>query len=111
MGYWDLARDAIEGMVARKHPEDSQNWATIVPMSDEQGWGLNLAVWAVQAEIVIQNFEKLIDGKVDVPDVAIENAGSRSLDEFQAYLTAKAQHRDAHRDFIRSAVPLVEWEL
>ena len=110
MDYFNLAGQAIEDMVQRDHPDDSDNWATIVPMDDQQGWGLNLATWAVQAEMVIQNFDGLVGGEIDVPDIAIENAGSKSLDEFQAYLAAKADHRDARAVFLKSIVPLAEWE-
>jgi hypothetical protein len=111
MGYFDLAGQAIEDMVRREHPDDSDNWAAIVPMDDEQGWGLNLAAWAVQAEMVIENFDGLVGDGIDVPDVAVQNAGAKALDEFQAYLAAKADHRDAHKAFLRSIVPLVGWEL
>lgn len=71
MAYFDLAGQAIEDMVQRYHPDDSENWATIVPMDDQQGWGLNLAAWIVQAQTVIEDFDTLVGGEINVPDIAI----------------------------------------
>lgn len=110
MNYFNLAGQAIEEMVQTHYDEDSGNWATIVPMDDQAGWGLNLPTWATLATEIIQNFDALVGGDINVPNIAIQNAGSSPLDQFQAYLAAKADHRDARALFLRTIVPLAEWE-
>lgn len=109
MDYWELARQAIEGMVAQHHPANSENWSAIEPMSDVNGWGLDLARWSTEAQIIVGNFEELIGENIDVPKTAIVIAGSKPLDEFQAYLAAKADYPDIAVTYFKARALLAGW--
>jgi hypothetical protein len=109
MDYWEAARQAIEAMVAEHHPESSENWSAIEPMSDEKGWGLHLATWSTEARIIVENFEEIIGGEIDVPKTAIVIAGGKPLDEFQAYLAAKAGYVDVAVAYFKARTVLAGW--
>jgi hypothetical protein len=109
MTYWELARLSIEAMVADKHPESSENWSAIVPMSVADGWGLDLARWSTEAQIIIKNFEARIERKLSIPKSAVVTAGEKSLDEFQAYLTAKASVTETRLIYYQTKALLAEW--
>jgi hypothetical protein len=93
MSYFTLARDAIETVVKKYHPAQSNNWANIEPMKVATGWGLDLARWSTEGREIQSEFHKLIAPKtIWIPNPAISYAGDHALDQFQQYLAQKASH-------------------
>lgn len=95
MSTFDVAGAAIEEIVARHHPQDSGNWATIEPTSTTNGWGLTKARWSTEARQIVTAFRNGIAPRtISVPNTAIEHAGKKPLDEFQDYLAVKADYEN-----------------
>jgi hypothetical protein len=93
MSYLGMAYDAIETVVARKHPDSSDNWANIEPTKLPTGWGLDAARWSTEARQIQTEFHRLIaPKKIWIPNSAIDYAGIHPLDQFQVYLAEKAKH-------------------
>jgi hypothetical protein len=93
LDYFRLAGEAIEEVVAKLHPQSSGNWALIKPISVKEGWGLQPIRWMSEGRMIQRAFHDRIKPKtITIPNIAIQTAGSSTLDEFQLYLDYKARH-------------------
>jgi hypothetical protein len=91
--YFQLAGEAIEEVVAHLHPKDSGQWALIKPTSVKDGWGLTPIRWMAEGRMIQKAFHARIKPKtITIPNIAIQTAGTSTLDEFQLYLDYKARH-------------------
>ncbi|MGR4865377.1 hypothetical protein [Caulobacter sp. LARHSG274] len=94
---FDRAGQAIETMVAARHPANDQHrWGAIKPMSVVGGWGQDLSTWTLHLGMILTNFNTLIrPRRVTFTQIEVRNSGGLPLRNLQLYLAQQAQH--AHR--------------
>jgi hypothetical protein len=71
------------------------NWADLVPMDDNKGWGADDAGWRKQADGIISDFEDCAGVKIDCDATDIASLGKQTLSDFSDYLVETAEHASA----------------